>query len=250
MANTTVPRSDAELATCLDAVRSIAAAPRLNATVAALIRDEFDPVAAAYDAARTAGDAAALRAARSTDAKNAADATFTEAFRAWLFTVYADLGERAALAELKPLLGHLAPGRFLHRPPRTRLERMPRLDLFVREQPGLAGDVQRYAVVRDAAARLEGAVAAWEAALKDQVRRVQARKDATVAIRGAYGLVVRTVQRLHPDHAPLIPRFHRADRAPAPAVCEMPQPMTPTLELAPAPVDGSESESGAESEAA
>jgi hypothetical protein len=237
LANTTVPRNDAELATCLDAIRNVAAAPRLNATVGALIRDEFDPVAAAYEAARLAGDAAALRAARTTDDKIAADTLFAEAFRAWLFTVYANLGERAALAELKPLLGHVSPSPFLKLPPRARLERMPRLDLFVREQPGLAGDAQRFALVRDAAAMLEHTVARWEAALKEQARRVQARKEATTAVRGAYGLVVRTLQRLDPDQAPLIPRFHRAGRAPSPVICEVPQPMTPTLELAPAPAE-------------
>jgi hypothetical protein len=222
MTTTTVPRTPADRATCTAAAARVAARSGLPLAVAAWLADAFDPAAAAYDAARAANDAAALALARAADDKNAADALFRDAFTRWLQSAHYVSGDTAAvLRDVRPLLGHDAPTRFLTRPVRARLERMPRLDLHVREQPHLTGDLARLDALRDATAALEAAVDGWEAARSEQAGTSRAVAPAAAAFDRAWGSLVRSVRQLDPGAAALVPTFHRATKpAPMPApVC-------------------------------
>jgi hypothetical protein len=230
---TTVPRTPAARATCAAAAARIAARPGLPLAIAAWLADAFDPAAAAYDAARTANDAAALALTRATSDKHAADALFHDAFTRWIQSAVYTSGDAAAVhRDVRPLLGHDAPAYFLKRGARVRLERMARLDLHVREQPHLTGDLARLDALREASAALEATVDDWEAARAEQAKTAREVAPAAATFDRAWGSLVRTVRQLDPGAAALLPTFHRLRKpatAPAPVCLPAAEPEAPVM---------------------
>src|SRR5262249_27817854 len=153
----TRPRSHAERILSNAFAGGIATAGLHPSVVASLAA--YFPVAAVYEAARVANEAAATKVAQDSDRQHAPSDRLTSAFRGWNRAID-DANDRDgyAAATLAPELDGATPTAFLKLPDAAKVARLVTLFAHVDATPSLVGDPADYEAVKGAADVLVAAI--------------------------------------------------------------------------------------------
>ncbi|MEQ1504982.1 MAG: hypothetical protein ABMB14_22305 [Myxococcota bacterium] len=215
----TRPVNHAERDACIAAVAPFFAAATLDPVVRVTLDRVFHPAYRAYTDARATADAATGDATEASSALAAATDAFESAFLRWSRSVR-DADGRVQVAALARLLGGVRPSDAIKHGPREVVTRVGRMLTRLDEVPELAGDPALLDAVRTSLAVLAPAVDAHEAAVRARIAANKALPSAATAFDRAWGSLVRAAASVEVDPlGAVIPTFHRAKPATAPAAC-------------------------------